>query len=251
MSAVQWVIDGLPDGTQKLLRIYVEDVTKAFGDHLDAVLLYGSAVRGDFLPGRSNLNILLFVSSYDVAVLKEYATVHKKWNKELVVAPLFLTKDDLQASAMVFPLEYQDIHDCHRLLWGQDPLVGLNVDQRYLAGEVLQSLRGNLVRLRQRFVEGGGTAEAMLILLALSITAVLPILRGAQRLLDRPIRSQGTELLEDVEACFEMDLSALHDVWLLKRGQISPGQKEVPRLMDRYMDGLARLTSAMERRIGS
>jgi len=251
MSAVQWVIDGLPDGTQKLLRAYVQDVVKAFGDHLESVLLYGSAVRGDFLPGRSNLNLVLFVSSYDVAVLKQYTTVHKKWSKELVVAPLFLTKDDLQASAMVFPLEYQDIHDCHRLLWGQDPLVGFNVDQRYLAGEVLQSLRGNLVRMRQRLVEGGGTAEAMLILLPLSITAVLPVLRGAQRLLDRPVLSQGTELLKDVEACLEIDLSALHDAWLLKRGRISPGQKEVPRLMDRYMDGLARLTAAMERRVGS
>ena len=51
MSAVQWVIDGLPEGTQKRLRAYVQDVAKAFGDHLEAVLLYGSAVRGDFLPG--------------------------------------------------------------------------------------------------------------------------------------------------------------------------------------------------------
>lgn len=251
MSSVQWVIDGLPDSTQKLLRAYVQDVVKAFGEHLESVLLYGSAVRGDFLPGRSNLNILLFVSSYDVAVLNQYTVVHKKWSKELVVAPLFLTKDDLQASAMVFPLEYQDIHDCHRLLWGQDPLVGFNVDQRYLAGEVLQSLRGNLLRMRQRLVEGGGTAEAMLILLPLSITAILPILRGAQRLLDRPVLSQGAELLKDVEACFEIDLSALHDAWLLKRGRISPGQKEVPRLMDRYMDGLVRLTAAVERRVGS
>ena len=105
--------------------------------------------------------------------------------------------------------------------------------------------------MRQRLVEGEGTAEAMLILLPLSITAVLPVLRGAQRLLDRPVLSQGTELLKDVEACLEIDLSALHDAWLLKRGRISPGQKEVPRLMDRYMDGLARLTAAMERRVGS
>jgi hypothetical protein len=251
MSSVQWIIDGLPDGTQKLLRSYVQDVAKAFGDHLEAVLLYGSAVRGDFLPGRSNLNILLFVSSYDVAVLKKYAQVHKKWSKELVVAPLFLTRDDLQASAMVFPLEYQDIQDCHRLLWGQDPLVGFKVDHRHLAGEVLQSLRGNLVRMRQRLVEGGGTEEAMLILLPLSITALLPILRGAQRLLDRPVMSQGEALIKDLESCLELDLTALREALLLKRGRISPGQKEVPRLMDRYMDSLARLTAAMERRVGS
>jgi len=251
MSSVQWVIDGLPEGTQKLLRAYVEHVAKAFGDQLETVILYGSAVRGDFLPGRSNLNVLLFVSSYDVAVLKRYAPVHKKWSKELVVAPLFLTKDDLQASAVVFPLEYQDIHDCHRVLWGQDPFVGFTVDQRHLAGEVIRSLRGNLLRLRQRLVEGGSTEEAMLIVLPLSITAVLPVLRGAQRLLDRPVLLQGETLVKDLESSLELNLSALREALLLKRGHISPGQQEVPRLMDRYMDGLARLTVALERRIGS
>lgn len=251
MSSVQWVIDGLTEATQKLLRAYVQDVAKAFGDHLEAVLLYGSAVRGDFLPGRSNLNIVLFVSSYTVAVLKHYAVVHKKWSKELVVAPLFLTKDDLQASALAFPLEYQDILDCHRVLWGQDPFIGFAVDPRHLAGEVIQSLRGNLVRLRQRVVEGESREDAMLILLPLSITALLPVLRGMQRLLDRPVISQSEALVQDIESAFELDLGALREALLLKRGRISPGQQEVPRLMDRYMDSLARLTVSVERRVGS
>ena len=66
------VIEGLPDEIQKLLQTYVKDVKGVFGDQLEGMLLYGSAVRGEFLPGRSNLNILLLVSSYDSAVLKQY-----------------------------------------------------------------------------------------------------------------------------------------------------------------------------------
>jgi predicted nucleotidyltransferase len=250
MSAVQWTIDGLPEETQRLLRSYVKDVAQAYGEQLDAVLLYCSAVRGEFLPGRSNLNVLLFVSSYDVALLKVYAVVHKKWNKELVVVPLFLTKADLEASAFVFPLEYQDIHECHRLLWGQDPFIGFKVDQRHLAGEVLQALRGNVLRMRQRLVEGGGTEEAMTLLLPLSITALLPVLRGVQRLLAKPVLSQGELLLKDLEAHFGIDLTGLHDALLMKRGHISPGHKEVPRVMDRYLDSLGRLVDVVEQQVG-
>jgi len=250
MSAVQWTIDGLPGETQRLLRSYVKDVVQAYGTQLDAVLLYGSAVRGEFLPGRSNLNILLFVSSYDVALLKAYAGAHKKWSKEQVVTPLFLTKADLQASAFVFPLEYQDIQDCHRLLWGQDPFIGFKVDQRHLAGEVLQALRGNLVRMRQRLVEGGTTEESMMLLLPLSITALMPVLRGVQRLLARPVLSHGEPLLKDLETHFEIDLAGLHEALSIKRGHISPGHKEVPRVMDRYLDSLERLVVVVERQIG-
>jgi hypothetical protein len=250
MAAVAWTIDGVPDGTQRLLRSYVKDVAQAYGEQLDAILLFGSAVRGEFLPGRSNLNILLFLRSYDVALLKAYTGVHKKWSNDQVVVPLFLTKADLQASALVFPLEYQDIQDCHRLLWGEDPFIGFKVDPRHLAGEVLQSLRGNLVRMRQRLVEGETTEESMLLLLPLSVTAVLPVLRGVQRLLGRPVLSHGEPLVQDLADCFAIDLTGLSEALAIKRGHISPGHKEIPRVMDRYFDGLGRLVDAVERHVG-
>ena len=249
MQSVDWTIDGLPEETQKLLKSYVNDVVKAYGSELESILLYGSAVRGEFLPDRSNFNLLLVMSSYDLAVLKKYDSVHKRWSKEQVVVPLFLTAADLQSASFAFPLEYQDILECHRLLWGQDPFVGLKIDTRYLAAEVLQALRGNLLRLRQRLVEGRSTEEAMTILLSLSITALLPALRGLQRLLSRPVLAHGEALLNDLESYLEIDFAGLRDALLLKRGRISPGQKEIPRLMDRYLENLAKLVTAAEARI--
>jgi hypothetical protein len=249
MPVGDWTIEGLSEGTHKLLKSYVNDVVKTYGNELEGVLLYGSAVRGEFMPGRSNLNMLLVMSSYDLIVLKKYNGIHTRWSKEQVVVPLFLTAADIQSSASVFPLEYQDIHDCHRLLWGQDPFVGLHLDSRHLAMEVLQALRGNLLRLRQRLVEGRSTEEAITILLSLSITGLLPVLRGLLRLLNRPVLAHGEPLLKDLESQLNVDLSGLRDAWLLKREQISPGQKELPRLMDRYIESLTRLVAAAETRI--
>ncbi len=249
MQSVDWTIDGLPDETQKLLKSYVKDVTQIYGHELEGILLYGSAVRGEFLPGNSNLNLLLVMSSYDLSVLKKYDSIHKRWSKEQVVVPLFLTATDIQSASLVFPLEYQDIHECRRLLWGHDPFVGLKIDSRYLAAEVLQALRGNLLRLRQRLVEGRSTEEAMTILLSLSITALLPALRGVQRLLGRPVIAHGEPLLKDLESHLEIDLAGLRDALLLKRGHISPGQKEIPRLMDRYLASLTKLVATAEERI--
>lgn len=249
MAGSEWVIDGLPDEYQQHLRAYVKDVQRVYGDSLDGVLLYGSAVRGEFLPGRSNLNIVLVVKSTKADQLKKYGALHRRWAKEQIVVPLFVTQADLPAMSLVFPLEYLEMQEQHRLLAGQDPFVGFKVDQRHLLAEVLQSLRGNLLRVRQRFIEGGGSEEAITILLPLSLTAVLPCLRGVQRLLGRPVLSQGEPLLKDFETFLSLDLSGLRDAWLLKRGQISPGQKEVPRLMDRYLESLEQLVQAVEARL--
>ena len=249
MVGSEWVIDGLPDEYLQQLRAYVKDVQRLYGDALDGVLLYGSAVRGEFLPGRSNLNVVLIVKSARADQLKKYGAVHRRWAKEQVVVPLFVTQADLPAMSLVFPLEYLEIQEQHRLLAGQDPFVGFKVDQRHLLAEVLQSLRGNLLRVRQRFIEGGGSEEAITILLPLSLTAMLPVLRGVQRLLGRPVLSQGEPLLNDFETFLSIDLSGLRDAWLLKRGQISPGQKEIPRLMERYLESLERLVQAVEARL--
>ena len=116
MPSIDWSIDGLPEGVQKLLKSYVKDVVKVYGNDLESIIIYGSAVSGEFLPGFSNLNVLLILSSYDLSVLKKYDGLHKRWSKEQVVVPLFLTRADLEAASTAFPLEYQDILDCHRLL---------------------------------------------------------------------------------------------------------------------------------------
>jgi hypothetical protein len=46
-----------------------------------------------------------------------------------------------------------------------------------------------------------------------------------------------------------VDLTGLRDALLLKRGHISPGQKEIPRLMDRYLESLTKLMTTAETRL--
>jgi len=240
------VIEGLSGETQQLLQAYVQAVKGVFGEQLEGMLLYGSAVRGEFLPGRSNLNILLLVSSYDSAVLKQYSALHRQWSKEQIVVPLFLTEEELHMSAAVFPLEFLEIQEHHRVLGGRDPFIGFHVKADRLREAVVQGLTSNLLRLRQRYVEGGGTDDAATILLPLSITSTIPLLRGVQRLLGRPVLVQSDAVIKDVAEQLKLDLQGLLDALLLKRGQITPGPYEVPRLFDRYLQAATRLTRAVE-----
>jgi hypothetical protein len=240
------VFEGLPSDTQATIRAYTKDVGKLFGSLLEGVLLYGSAVRGDFLHGRSNLNFLLLLASHDRGKLAGYAKAHKKWAREQVVVPLLLTEAELTSSVALFPLEYLEIQEQHRLLAGRDPFIGLHVDTSGLGVQIRQSLRTNLLRLRQRFVEGGGTEEAITILLPLSLTALLPCLRGLQRLAERKAPASAEQLLQEWQETTEMDCSGFLDVLHLKRGLISPGPVEIPRLFDRYAAALEILIHRVE-----
>ncbi|MBM4119644.1 MAG: hypothetical protein FJ248_01915 [Nitrospira sp.] len=225
----------IPESVRALLRPWVVQAQKLFGESLEAVILYGSAAGSEYLPGRSNINLLLLFTKSEPGLLAQYAVLHKKrWQKEQIVAPLILTKAELQASLALFPLEYLEIKEQHILLAGRDPFPELRIDETNLKLQCQQELRGNLLRLRQRFVEGGGTTEAMAILIPLSLTAVLPCLRGLLRVAGRQPERSVEAVIESARRELGVEMSALHDALKLKRGIMSPGPLEMPRLFERY-----------------
>jgi len=239
-------VQGLPLDVRETLRSFLTDVTDLFGPSLEAVILYGSAAHGDYRPGRSNINLLLLLSKHDIGVLQRYGKEHHRWSKEQIVVPLFLTEQELRSSADLFPLEYLEIKEQHVLLAGRDPFPALAIDLRNLLVQCEQEIRGNLLRLRQRFVEGAGKPEGAAILLPLSFTALLPCLRGLCRLLKIPIPRMTDALLESLQPSMGLDPVAFHDVLHLKRGLISPGSLEMPRLFERYVSSLQTLIERVE-----
>ncbi|MEW6543242.1 MAG: hypothetical protein AB1411_06475 [Nitrospirota bacterium] len=239
-------LPSVPDEVRQTLRAYLKEVLPLFSPTLEAAVLYGSAARGEFLAGRSNLNLLFVLSRHDLTVLQRYAAAHRRWSKEQIVAPLLLTQGELRASSRLFPLEYLEIKECHLLLAGRDPFPDLSVDPKALLLSCEQELSGNLLRLRQRLAEGNGRPDAMLLLLPLSLTSLVPCLRGFLSLLGCQPKGTTEELLQEIKPALDLDSAVFLDVFHLKRGEISPGPVEIPRLFERYLVGLQALRERVE-----
>jgi hypothetical protein len=236
----------LPAEVRRTLSAYLKDVDTLCGGDLKSVVLYGSAARGDYLTERSNLNLLLVLMTIEPTLLTRYAKVHRRWNKERLVVPLFLTRDELRASADLYPLEYTEMQDDHVVLAGEDPFDNVPIDPARLLLQCRQEISGNAVRLRQRFVEGGGSPEAIAILLGLSVTSLLPALRGLLRTARRSYGSTTEALLEHVQSQLGLDISALKEAWGIKRALSTPGPVELPRVFGRYLTCLATLEKKAE-----
>jgi hypothetical protein len=232
----------LPEDVRETLRKYVKEVTNVFGSALEGVILYGSAARGEFLEGRSNLNLVFLLGQHDLNLLQRYAKTHRRWVSGKLVVPLFLTANEIENSQKFFPLEYVEIQESHVLLVGHDPFSSLRIDRGNLAAQCGQEIMGNLMRLRQRFVEGAGKSEALAILLPLSLTTLLPSLRGQYRMRELQMPPSTDALLKDLPARFGIDATVLQEVWNLKRGVVTPGPVEMPRLFERYVACLQTLS---------
>ncbi len=61
---------------------FVKRVREAAGSNLESVILFGSAVSGDFHPGLSNLNLLCVLRDCSFAALQALAPVAKWWERQ-------------------------------------------------------------------------------------------------------------------------------------------------------------------------
>ena len=236
----------LQEDTHAPLRGFLRSIKKHKRLAPQAILVYGSAARGEFLPGYSNLNLLIVLEQITQPVLQEWSGIHKQWAREKIIAPLFLTHEDLQRSSDVFPLEFLDIKEQHVLLEGRDPFPELHVNTAHLFHQCRQEIHGNLLRVRQCYVEGWGRVEAIQTLLPLSLTALLPCLRGLHCLLDRSPNMKSPDVLEELNATLNVDPSVFQEVWRLKRGLSTPGKHELPKLLERYLTGLGQLVNRID-----
>jgi hypothetical protein len=152
-----------------------------------SAVLYGSAARGDYVPDRSDVNMLLVFERLDPALLRRLAPAFERWPRKTAAAPLLVTAAEWARASDVFPLEITDMRTAYEVLRGADPLAGLAVRPSELRHALESELRGKLLRLRQAYVATRGDAGALGELGIASVPTVLVLLRGMLSLAGRPV----------------------------------------------------------------
>jgi hypothetical protein len=160
----------------------VPRLREAFGAELRGVVLYGSAAAGEHHADRSDYNVLVLVDSLSLDRLRGAGAVTQSWGRAGNPPPLTLTMAEWTSSADIFPMEYADVLERHRVLYGIAPMDGIRVSRADLRLQVEQQAMGKLLQLRQGALQAGDDAAAQATLLAASLSAVMVVFRGVARL---------------------------------------------------------------------
>lgn len=159
----------------KQLAELVERLQEAHKDRLVAVILYGSRAAGDDHDRFSDLNILCVLSGVTVNDLARSELVFHWWRAQENPAPLLMSEEEVRSATDCFPIEFQDMIDRRRVLFGRDVIAGLVIDRTFYRAQVEHELRSKLLRLRQKAsgVLSDGKALLRLMLDSVSTFCVL------------------------------------------------------------------------------
>ncbi len=229
------------------LEQLVERLRKAHGADLVSVVLYGSAAAGDHNEKFSDYNVLCVLRQIAPAQLGASEAIFRWWREAGNPAPLLLTEDEVRTSTDCFAVEFHDIKESHRILYGMDVVSPLTVETCFYRAQVEHDLRAKLLRLRQKASGVLSDKTVLLRLLADSVSTFCVLFRHALKLygVDAPVKKR--EVIERAVERFGIDAAPFRTLLDLREERGKPKEIDPEPLLAKYLNEIGKVINAVDR----
>jgi predicted nucleotidyltransferase len=175
-----------------------------YGADLVSVILYGSAAGGDFIPEKSDINLLIVLTAMDPELIAKSAGHQAKYARMRFGKPLFIDKNYIARSCDSYPMEFLDMKGCYRVLSGEDVLRSIVTETGHLRLQVERELKGKWLYLLQEFTFARKSKKHLLQLARLSLKAFLPVFRALLKLKGNAIPSSRKDVFKEMESAYSI-----------------------------------------------
>jgi predicted nucleotidyltransferase len=228
---------------EKLTEI-VRRLQEAAGDNLQSIVLYGSGARGDFHAHKSDLNLLCILKSTKAAELLRIASVVRWWSGILhEPPPRIFTQEELVHSADVFAVELLDIGEAHRVLFGNDPIAGIDVPMNLHRAQVEHELRTSLQKLRDHFLRASESESQLREIYSKSISSITVLLRHVLIALGEDSPAEKSEVYRRIEELTGAEASAFE---LGRQLRENHAHAEITRAYGKYLEAVESVILALD-----
>jgi predicted nucleotidyltransferase len=225
----------------------VTQLTEAYGETLRSVVLYGSAVAGEHIAKKSDYNVLVILERVPLDRLAAVGAVLRAWGDSGNPPPMMFTESEWKSSSDVFPMEYADILERHRVLYGEDPSIGITVSKSDLRLQVEQQALGKLLHLRRGAMAAGVDQKAQVSLLEASLSTLMVVFRGVERLHGETPPQDYVELSRSVAAKAGFEAAPFERVIRHVRGIAKLEREEAGAVLAGYLAAMERLVAYLDR----
>ena len=197
---------------------FLNILKESFKENLLSVMLYGSILTDSYVSGVSDVNILIILENVKLQELETFSKNSYKLIKKYKITPLILSRAEFINSADVFPVEYFDIKDKNRVVYGEDETKNLNITNKNLRHQIESGLRGNLTRLRQVVIASKARKQIIRGFFKNWMGSILSMFRGLIRLKKESIENLNPdETIEKVGELYGINSEVFKNILHLRR----------------------------------
>ena len=156
------------------------------------------------------------------------------------------TMNEWKSSSDIFPMEYADILERHRVLFGASPFDGIRVSPADLRLEVEQQTMGKLLQLRQATMGAGGDSKLQLEVLEKSLSTLMVIFRGVSRLVGEVPSQDYEELTRSLARRAGFAADPFASVIRHVRGTEKIPRENAAGILEEYLAAMERLVEFLD-----
>jgi predicted nucleotidyltransferase len=231
---------------EQLLAEFVQKLRAAAGENLTSVILYGSAAEGEFHPDHSDVNLLCVVRDTSFASLSKIAAAVEWWRKKKHHPPLVVTEKELKDTADVFSIEFIDMKQRHRILFGNDVLRDLNVPMHLHRSQLEYELREKLFLLRQHILLAGSDEKALWEAMLNSLSSFTTLFRHTLIELGQAGRKHSREAVQELASRLKFDAAAFVQLMDLRAHKSDRKQFEAHDVATKYLAAIEQVAAAVD-----
>jgi predicted nucleotidyltransferase len=236
---------------EQTINEFVSRLREAAGDNVISVILYGSAAEGEFHPEYSDLNLLCVLQDTLFASLSKIAGTVEWWRKKKHHPPLVLTPQELKDTADVFSIEFVDMKQRHRLLYGEDVLRNLDVPMHLHRSQLEYELREKLFLLRQHILVAGSREKDLWEVMLNSLSSFTTLFRHVLIELGAQGRKHSRDAVEELASRLNFDSSPFVQLMDVRAKKSDRKQFRVTDVAGRYLSAIETVTTAVDKMPGS
>jgi predicted nucleotidyltransferase len=239
-------LKNIPQQSRDVVVEFSDKLVESLGQNLSALILFGSAADGEYIEGKSDINILIILDNVRVVDLTVIMEAGKKYARKGLAVPLVFEREHIETSLDTFPIEFSDMRKRHIIIYGNDPLESASIEKTNLRYQCEHEFKSILVNLRRGFIKTAGNRENLETLLSGSLSSVLAASRGLIWLMGQTPPNNVDTLLSEIKKIYKIETDAMGRVWHLKKGH-SGATATLEALFDDYCREIAQLAAKVDK----
>lgn len=227
---------------------FLDDVKTTHGKNLASVILYGSAATGDFVPRKSDYNLLIALNKITPKDLRNAQATMREWAKMGHPVPVYFTVDELQNAADVFPIEFHNMERARKVLYGADVLANVTISDEFLRHQTEYELRSKLVKLRRAYIPASASVEGLVNLMTESLSSFASLFRAVLLLLSIEPPVTKHEVVALTAQQFKIDGKPFEKIFTIRENNYARTMDEVAAnaLFADYMEQIENIIRAVD-----
>lgn len=178
----------------KNLDKFVEELKNTLGENLLSVIAFGS--QANVKDAKSNLNLMIVTNELTAENLYDISKPVKKWVKGKNPIPVIMNRDEWYSSFDVYAIEYADIKENYRIIYGEDLIPTISINKYFLRLQCESELKSLLLKYKNNFLMNVKSDREMKKLLNNVIKTLLVIFRSVLRLHDSAVPYRAVDIIE-------------------------------------------------------